>query len=252
MTTYSPAVTCYEEHGSVSESFKLGEWTAEVTLRVAWNLRYALVNDLLSNKRPFPHGSYSVLPQAHAAVITPFPGAGATSGQGLDYEDALVKVSYSSKAKDLISEELEPTVQFRKEDYKRFRWGAADGDPLVEAEAPGTLVRGLNIVRTYYQLTTIHTDFLTLIGSCNNAIYSSVLLGLTFAAETLLYHPPVVSRTITTAGSDGYTLKAKYTYKAGGWNHYWRQKTQSFEQIYDVNGDVYESYPPADFSNILA
>lgn len=250
MGTYS-IIPCWEEHGGVAENFSLDKWTASVTLRCAWGNRYLLVNDIIGNSRPFPHSSYAVAPQASSASIVPALDAAITVGQSLDYEYALVTINYSTEVKDLVVEEIEPTTEFIKEDFRRFRWGAASGDPLTEKEAPGRLVRGMNIVRTYYQLASIHPDFLDLVGACNSAQYVSALLGLTFPAQTLLYHPPVINRAITTAGAEAFTLKAKYTYKKGGWNHYWRQKSQDFEQIYDVNGVVYESYPPESFANIL-
>jgi hypothetical protein len=173
----------------------------------------------------------------------------------MQYIDALVSVGYSSgEETDFISESLEPTVEFVTLDYKNFRWGAANGDEVKEGEAPGKLVRSLSLVRTIYHLASIPTDVLDLVGSVNDTAYASTLLGLTFPAETMLFSPPSMDRTITTAGTKGWNLAMRWMYKPETWNKFWnaRANPAAYQRMYTVDpGTVYNSYPLEDHSNLL-
>lgn len=254
MATYS-SITCCEEFGSQQENRTLSDWSPSVVLRCAWSSRHALVADLLGNRREWPHGTGDK-PRAVSASIVPFPSTevGTITGQSHNYDDALVTVNYSSNVEsDLVSESLEPTVEFQILDYKRFRWGSGSGDPLLEGEAPGKQLRGLNLVRTFYGLSSLPTEILTGVGKVHNASYVSSLLGLTFAADTLLFVPPSLNRTITTAGSRGWTATVKFVYKPETWNKFWRASSGAYESIYLAgSGSAYESYPPANLSALLA
>jgi len=252
MGTYS-AVACSEEHNTVSEGFDIETgMSAGVTLRCAWNDRFSLVADLLSTPRVYPGTGFASPPQAVNASIRSGGECGATDGQQLVYDHALVTVAYSHRIKDLISESLEPNVEFITQDYKRFAWAAADGDALLEGEAPGRQYKSLNLVRTLYNLSSMPAAVLTAIGQVNDTAYVSGLLGFTFDEETLLYQPPQLNRIIRTNGSEGWTLALKFSYKPQGWNKYWRAKSQAWEKIFlrDPAGE-YKNYPPGDFSSIL-
>ncbi len=252
MATYSPVVTCYEEHGTQHENKTADDWTASVTLRCAWTSRHSLVNDIVGNRRAWPHSGYGTVPLAQSAAIVPCPAKYTVSGQSCEYDDALVTVNYGILRLDLISESLEPSVEFRQLDYRNFRWASASGDPLIEGEAPGKLVRSLALVRNYYNLTSLHSDLLTLPGKVNQAAYVSSLLGLTFPIETLLFAPGPMSRTITTAGSSGWNLQLKFSYNPNTWNKFWRASYQSWDSIYIAGGAIYRNYPLGDFSNWLS
>lgn len=247
-------VPCGEEHGTAKENFSLEDWTATVTLRCDWVDRHSLAADLLTNSRSWPHSPYALAPQASTVVIRADETAFVTVGQGCEYIHALLDVSYSSTKRDLISESLEPNVEFSILDHRRFRWGAGDGDPLLEGESTGMLKRSLNLVRTLYQVEPpLPIVLLTGVGGVNHADYTSDLLGLTFAQETLLFAPPQLSRTIRTDGSDGFNITMKFSYKPDGWNKYWRAKTQSYQRIHVYGeSDPYYSYPKVDYSDLLA
>lgn len=248
MSVYS-IVDCAEEFGTMQENRTLEDWSASVVLRCDWADRNTLVADLLGNQRAWPH---STGPTAQSASIRPAETIYTTSGQCCVYQDALVTVQYGIDKQDLISESLEPTAEFLVLDYKQFRWGSAAGEPLVEGEAPGKLVRGMNLVRTLYQIEDpLPAALLTLVGKINNASYASSTLGLTFAEETLLYQPPTLQRTISTAGNDAWTINTKFVYKPETWNKYWRSKDQQYSKIFTVDGVEFESYEPADMSDLL-
>lgn len=239
------AVACFEEFQTVSEEYALGVgMSPSVTLRCAWADRHALAADLLGNKRPYPQAPGANPPQANRVAIMPAPQQYAAVGQGIIYQEALVTVSYSHEIKDLISESIEPTAEFITQDYRKYRWTDENGDPLLEAEAPGKLVRGLTLCRTMYEVPALPATLLTECGKVNGSPYTSSLLGLTFATETLLFTPPFTRRTITTAGSDGFTVDLKFMYKPETWNKFWRSKTQQYEEIFDI-----EKSPPAPHKN---
>jgi hypothetical protein len=194
------------------------------------------------------------VPVAVSAGITPVPGEFTTDGnnQICIYEYAEVAVGYDIDKRELVSESLEPTAEFQLQDHRRFRWNAPNGEPLTEGEAPGRLVRGMNLVRTIYNVEPpLPTSLLTLSGTVNDVSYASSMLGLTFAAEILLFGQPALSRTLTAAGDDAFTLSLKFTHKGSGWNKYWRAKSQTYQHIYLAGGAIYRSHPLADFSDYL-
>lgn len=275
--TYSTAVAdVAEEHATHDESFGLERTTAKAVLRVAWADRYTLVDDIVGNSRVWPYALEAgrIGPRATTAGIMPCPGSYVESGQGMIYTDALVTVNYDSnvgtgggssqgsdsdpqdpETENLFAEEIEPTAEFITLDHKRFRWGAQNGDPLLEQEAPGKLVKGLNLVRTFYKVPPpLPIQILDAVGGVNASGESAPILGLSFDKETLLYQPPNLSRTIKTDGTGfAFTIKMKYSYKPQGWNKFWRSKTQEMEEIYDFEtGIVVKNYPLVNFGPIWA
>lgn len=269
MADYSSSVSCSEELGSVREDFDIGSGNGpsmSVDLRCLWSDRFSLVQDIVGNQRAWPHGTWTtVAPRAYAASIKQDTSVFATTGQSNEVVHAIVSVRYGCKVLQLVSESLEPTVEFLTLDHNQFRWAnaAADGpgDPVLEAEAPGKLFRGLNLVRTYYQLNSVPTAILTLPGAVNAAQYVSALLGLTFPAETLLFQPPKLDRVIKTTGATGFNMTLKFQYKPQGWNTFWRAKTREWSKMWilaDAGADPpvaeaeYDNYPPDDFSGLLS
>lgn len=259
MATFTSVATVAEEHGSASENWEREKVTCAVTLRCAWTNRHAVVWDLLGNRRQWPYNS--VPARAVSVGVKPDAASYVASSQGMNYEDALLAVNYSTDQEaDLISESLEPTAEFMQLDYKQFRWGSEQGDPLAEGEAPGRLVRGLALQRTLYKVQPpLPIALLDSIGCCNDAYFYSSLLGLGFTTGTLLYQPPVLSRTITYANgstfSKGVDISMKFHYKPETWNTYWRSKSQSYEKMMVLTaGDgwaEYKGYEEADLSSFL-
>ena len=260
MTFYvGSGIVAHEEFSTVDESMTLDRWEASVTLRLPWADRHLAAADVLSNRREWPHGgpTFGVKPRANSVSWVPDETRYAAAGQIIFYEDALFTINYSSAEEtDLVAESLEPSAEFITLDHREFRWSSDDGEPLLEAEAPGRLQRGLTIVRTLYHLTSIPTVVATGIGKVNHATYTSGILGLIFQPETLLYTPPTISRTITTGGTKGWNLTVRFMYKPEGWNKFWRAKTNAFAEIYNKKttagpGGRYRNYPLGNFSSIL-
>lgn len=266
-------INCCEEHVTQRETWSENEVAAQVVLHCDWSLRHALVADLMTGNtsggpREWPYMTWaSDPPRCISCSIAPLETTYTQDAQGMTYDTAKVTVNYSTRAaEDLIAESLEPTAEFMTLDYRRFRWSGADGsasaeedasgsgtqgDPLQEGEAPGKLIRGLNLVRKHFKVTSVPATSLTLPGSVNHAAYTSSLLGLTFKKETLLFSPPSLERTVKTTGVEAWNVTVKFTYKPDGWNKFWRAKTQRYERIHNLDGTPYNNYPLKDFSTFL-
>jgi hypothetical protein len=124
---------------------------------------------------------------------------------------------------------------------------------MVNGEAPVRILRTLNIIRTRYKLTALPTEYLTCLAGVNSLAYASSILGLTFAAETLMFQPGGTSRTFTNLGASGWTATAKFCFNPNGWNKYWRAETQSFEYAYIAGSTTrYIQHALVDYSGLFA
>lgn len=258
--TYS-SVSCAEIPETLSVDFDAmtGEITGQVQLNVPWNNRWSLVADLLNNSRVLP-GYGTGAPVALKASVRG-TGGQATDNQGLVYSDAIVTVTYGPKkfaeigAYDIVAESLEPQAEFRRLPWQNFRWGSKTGTPIIQDEAPGKLEIKLNLVRQIFKVP-VPLDALVLdaTGKCNEAAYTSALLGVTFPIESLLYLEPRLERTIRNDGSDGVNYTQTWAYKPNGWNKFWRAETNEYEYMYqttDAGTDPYKPYEPLDLSTLL-
>lgn len=274
------SIPCCVEHDSIRERFTLEDREGSLRAKVAWGQRYAFIADVLDNRRVWPYDEASEL-YAATAAIAPVPAQGTEDGQLIQYDEALIDVTYTPRIAtttetgassessgdyayededpeeheppitDLMAESFEPSAEFILLDHEFFSWSAADGDPLRPGESPGRLVLGAILVRTLFQVETVPAKALSSIGKVNDGNYTSRLLGVGFAPETLLYLPPTMSRTIKSDGSDAWTLTMRFSYKGDGWNKYWRSSSMAWESIYVKGGGEYRSYPKGNFSGLL-
>ncbi len=258
MPKYAPSFdddVVSEVQGSLSEIFSEDGITCAVQLLCPYDLRHDVVADIVGAREFWPHGSFTKRPFAVSAGIVPFDAKTSGNGQLLVYEKALVTVNYERKKKDpdqIASESFEGTCEFQTLDHKPFLWTDADGDPLSEAEAPGFQVRGLNIVRTIYNMSSVPAAVLSCMGGVNDEPYVSSLLGMTFPEETMLYHPPSGDKTTDTSGSDGTNLTIRFGIHPVSWNKFWRSKTNAWERIFDSRtGAEHKNYPLVDMSSLL-
>lgn len=254
MTQYS-SVACKEEHGTARYGGDINTGkNASVVLRCAWADREALMSDLLSTPRGWPNTS-GVIPYAYSASSFPPPNASYTTdgnGQLCIYDEALVQVNYSTQIVDTASESIEPYLEYEDIDHRLLHWSAGTGEVLLSSESPPLLMRGLNITRTRYRLATIPAEVLTCVGKVNVAVYTSSLLGLTFAAETLLFQPGGINRTFTNFGTLGWTLSLKLSYKPETWNKFRRMSDGTWNKVYWANGTQFRAYPTGNFAALLA
>ena len=231
--------------------------TCTVQLQCAYGIRRDVMADIIGGRVYWPLlTGLTKPPFAVSGSAKGFEQKTTSTGQTLDYEMATLTINYESKGKDpedLISESLEPTCEFITLSPAGFSWTDVNGDPLSEEEAPGKQFRGLNLNRTIYKWEPpLPAGLLTNAGKVNDTLYTSSLLGLSFPAETLLFIPPTMDRTITSDGEDAFNVSLKFAYKPDGWNKFWRTKTQSFEAIYSHElAAEYKNYPLGDFSAFL-
>ena len=258
MPNYSEEVDCAEEFVSVSETYDdENGWAARVKLRVAAADRYKLVDDIVGNARPWiGAGDWEEPPFAKSASMEPDATKYTSDGQYIVYEEYLVTINYKrnkEENEELISESLEPTVEFGQLAHTNFKWIDASGDPLTQDEAPGFQKRSLTLVRTIFKVPApLPVELLTLIGSVNHDAYTSALLGLPFPEETLLYQPPHLERTVKTSGVGAFNIVMRMNFKPEGWNKYYRAKTGAYTEIWNVAlAAVQKSYPPNNFSAFL-
>ena len=264
MTDFS-IIDCAYVPKTVSENLDAttGIITASVTVSCLWDNRLLLADDVLLNRRAYPFITSAFTPKALNCSIVQFDEDAnqVTSGQWRPPKYAHVTINYGVPTTrgigsyDLVAESLEPFGDFIRQDYSLFRWTGKDGDPLKPEESPGLFVPKLKLVRRIYRVSTLPSNALSAIGKCNLDAYASPLLGVTFAAETLVYGEPLLERTISTAGSDGWNYTQQWTYDPNGWNKYWRAETGTWDSIYMITtagaAVPWKSYVPTNFSNLL-
>jgi hypothetical protein len=264
----------YEEMASSpTENFGDDGFTAQRILRCDWADRLALAAELrggLSGGTWTPPAEYPHRTAAVARTIAiapqdedrPLPLAGDTTKAS--YAKALLTVGYAvptiSNTGDgtegnpviVFEETIEAFGEFLTQNPFGLAWGSPTGDLLTQEEAPAKLLRGLTWVYTRHFLTSVPAAILDLPGCVNNASMSAPSLGLTFAAETLLFNPPLLARQISSDGTATVSLTYRFGHKKHTWNKFWRDVDQDYVEIFDVeSGDPYKPYPPASFVPLI-
>jgi hypothetical protein len=274
MGLYTSVASAVEANGSQSEDYDYdnNSATASVTLKVPAADRHAVVNDVLGHGYLWPHGSSPAI--ASRASIKPDAnsrGTAVSGNTGIVHDEYLVTIYYTTKQPqggqqtdpitgDVFSEELEPTIEHMKLDYKSFRWES--GARLKENEAPVRRHEGFNLVRTIYNMhPPLPLALLDIQGCCNQNAYFSPTLGLSFAEETLLAASPKISRKFSLGtGFSGINLSLKFSYrKHPGWNKFWNPDKPDLDDgnekwdkiIVVVDDEEYKNYPAIDMSWFL-
>lgn len=260
---YSFTTPCAEMNGSPVEVAGKDSFKATVTLRCTWANRYSLAGEI-AGWSLYPNLSATGA-RARSISITPFTVVNnETPAQNASYENALVVVEYvfdkdtpDEDGGTLFSESLEPTAQNLTQPWESFKWKS--GPQIQAGEAPSKILRGLDYVLTKYNLSAIPAAALTLVGCCNDATVSASTLGLSFDAETLLFNPPSLQRTVTIGSSPSkkWTAAYRFTYKPEGWNKFWNARKSggpgwdTLQVKTPAGGYVdYDQYPPASFSGL--
>lgn len=257
-------IACCEEHDTRSEKLTSDATTCSVVLRCAWADRFLLAQDIGGLRRPWPAlSAWAKPPRGKVVSIVPDGGQYTEDGQECVYNEALVTVEYDSNVEEteededspelVITESIDPYTEFITLDYRKFRWGNVNGDPLTEAEAPGRPFHGLALVRQMSKWEPpLPIDLLSKINCINQDAYVSARLGLTFAAKTLLYIPQPMNHAVTTEGSEAWNVTLKFAYKPDGWDQFWRASQNAFAQIFSIDANaLYEHFPPEDLSPLL-
>lgn len=248
-------IACAEEVGTQQESYddERGIMKGSITLRCAYENRHLLVANVCGQRREWPKGAAGAVPRAFTASIVPVFSPSLTepmTDNSVPYSEALVTINYTTEIKDVASESIEPYTEFLTLDHRNFAWGSGNGPAITEEEAPGKLVRGINFVRTEYDVPApLGAELLSLMGCVNSIPVTGSILGLTFPAQTLLYAPPVINYKNDSTNIIKFELVKKFTYNQNGWNSYYRGATGLYTQIYKRGSSTpYLNYPVADLS----
>lgn len=276
---YSSVVACDEINGSRQEDYGVPlTGSSRVTLRCAWNDAIDLVSDLLDNRLTDPLHPGLFATTASVKAFGDESTSGYTGvGQGIIPNEAAVTVTYQNLSDeeragnpsgdpnaDWYTENIEPTMEFMTVNHLVFQWGNATDpssqDLLKSEEAPGRIMMGCKLVRNWRKLASLPVGTFSLIGKVNSLAYTSTYLdGEVFAPETLLYQPPVSTRSVNRSGASTWDLKLMFHYKEQTWNKFWRATTQTYERIYLGRGwtasgtpEQYNNHNLADLSTLLA
>ncbi len=278
MSAWTSQTGWAQEHNTDQEQLSFdGMNQCSVRLRGPWATRHAVAAELLGNAlvgKVWPYVPCGAI--VSRCGIQGAPNASFTvDGNGLiQYDDAIIDVHFSvsgvgqtdqKTAPDgslvLYTESLEPTIEYISLDHKEFKWKDTNGRTLNEHEAPSRRVRGMNLIRSVFNVPAIDASAIDLVGKTNDKAYTSTVLGLDFDIETLLWIPPTSSRSVTLQGlvsgsaQRGWNFVFKWGFRRAGWNKGWQTDKSGgadWEDIYDtVTSSVYKNFPPADMSNFL-
>ena len=238
-TDWDTSVNVHEMAGSPQENLTEKGLTATCRLLCDWGDRYTVANEVIGDSILYPHAPGS-LARAKTGTIEGF-GKCERVGDLVVYTKAIVTVNFEQfdgedDGVDIFAESIEPLIEFITLSHEDFRWGSDTGDPLLPAEAPGMMIVGFDYVQTRYELSAVPAAVLTAIGHVNSASVSATLLGLTFAAQTLLFSSSVPTRTLKSDGTGKWTLTSRFSFRANTWNKVWRAETETFESIYHKDG----------------
>ena len=245
--------------GSPTEEWGENGLMATVKLICAWTDRTALVADIVGLRRVYPRipASFAFARSSSCVPFCDLPaGLPPNNVQYIESGAAVVTIKYDVKGpqqkngNQLYSESLEGTAEFMTLDPSGFSWGSSGGTPLKDGEAPGRLARGLDYILTLYSCPRIPSATFDLMECVNSGPVMAPMLGMTFAKETLLYNPPSLSRKVTADGTEGWDITYRFTYRAAGWNVFWRASTGAYEAMYVTGGTKYKNYPTANFNGV--
>lgn len=262
-----------------------GSWTdftATRMLRCLWEDRLTLAKELMG----YVQGIARRLPHQYTAELSgetitgiyalnyridrfPKDGLNQTTGS---YKYAKLTVDYGAPTYDLnnlpgwqetalISESLEPSMEFATVGHKNLYW---DDNTVIESpEVPGHLIGSTDWVYTIHQLNSLPVGYLNLVGYVNNANVYSRQLNMTFPVETLLCLAPVMTRETTSTGTGLWAATFKFSLRnhgtfaaPKGWNHF-PQYSKTGASVtwsrvcYDDSGSIKYVYPLGDFSTII-
>lgn len=240
-------------------------------LKCAWSDRWLFAKQLLGYNWAaglniiynLPH-AYPGVSNVFAVAVTSIVPFGAIkdgfSSKIAEYTEAVLTVQYEPfpignvlGVQTLVSESLEPIVEFLTMPNRKLFWDAGKTQKLETDEAPGVMIRMLNWNYTIHHMPYIPDEVLTLPGYVNDSAITSPTLGKTFAAETLLFNPPFTTRQITTEGAQDWEVTYSFSYRQQGWNKLPKagESVTEFKIIFDNSGSEFKIYPTADLSAVL-
>jgi hypothetical protein len=244
--------TYTELAGSPTENGSREEFSATMKLKCAWEDRDAVMAYFGNVLYPvvYPHR-----PAMRAIVqsigCAPFGEKVMGEGGLATYESAEITVNFSNKvdSETMCVESIEPAAEFMGLDPSLFAW--TDGTAVTVDEAPGILIQSLVYELEFPQATMIPAGYIAAVSHVNAAAFSTLTLGLTFAAQTLLYTPRRCTRTIRTDEMEAWNLGMSFAYKPSGWNKWFRPSSGTYEGFkFRSGGAPYTIYETYDFNTL--
>jgi hypothetical protein len=231
-----------------------GDFYAETKLKCAWADRLAVVAAIdATPSYPYSDGPSTAL--AYESNTEPF-GAQLNSNTPLaSYAHALITVKYTTAGPMYVfnhgsmTEEYGPFTVYQRLDGNKLFW--YDTQPCGTA-AGGKIYYGQEWRVTWHNLVSPTPVYMTavlansLAGCTNSNTVLAFTSSRTFAPETLLFTPPVVTTTYSIGYTPKTTVKLSLKYWPYGWNTFWRAETQQFE-VYYADGQRTRTYPLAQF-----
>ena len=225
-------------------------------LSCAWDERDTFINEIdtwPNNEWPYDDGPSDAL--ANRVAIEPFGRQTNEAGSLASYEKAHLTVQYTNAVRalnggaTLLSEWTEFYTETRELDEGLFRWDSNTGAYLRDGEAPHYALHGLIYVARFHRVSPPLPGWVMgRIGSCNSNVVVSLLLGLAFAAETMLYQPPKVRTTVSLGRLPTCEVTASYRCHPVGWNTFLREESGLWEPLYVAGGARYKPYTPMVYS----
>lgn len=260
-----------EMGGSPTEDWSPTTLTATRRLKCAWTDRYA-VGDWHTTP-PNDMYPYANPDQAYVTRVGVTPVGEACDYQGglASYDEAFIDLTYETLNGDrpdsqnpspsgatLIEEAIQPTLELISLDnIGSFCWGSASGDPVELSSVPAYRKLQVTYSVTLHGIQSISPNVINYGGYCHSLPYVSRTIGWSFPAETLLYSPPSMTRSVSVLGlTTGWTVAIPWQYQPQTWNKFLNKSKlkpgqDPYEEIWYSNAEQLIIAPPIDLSSML-
>lgn len=262
-----------ELQGSPTEAFDENrQFTATRRFVVAWEDRLEFVRQMIGSEsgtavriRRLPQ-RYPHLTAAYAmsASIEPWSEQliDGDDDQVAEYTQAIVTVVYkipvfepgdtSEPEATYFDESLAGTAEVLTIPNTGLYWDSSQNEQVGEQQAPGKIISHVVWKFSSSRQGSFPAELLTYTGTVNQEAVTSRRLGFTFAAETLLAAPPMLSRQYSdTEGTRAWKIEWTFTYNPAGWNVFSKDGSSAPQAIYDGTGAAVKVYTPKSFSEII-
>lgn len=245
-------------------------------LHCNWSDRHTLLNDLFYSFPDclFPYGGGGIPILARVYPIGPITSVSsgtAEIGPSVSYEKCAIEVEYrvvdieyiSARTNKYCTETIQPSQDHFYIDSQHLYWDSEGTEPIRGA-SPGFMANGFDVVIEQFGVETVAGAVFPSYYCVNSEAVTVYTLSKVCAAETLLYHPPMIRRSTTATGqTKAFRLKFRFSHRPYGWNKLFnpaatgptagtRGNWQNF--YYKAPGDSGEQvvlYPSINFNTFL-
>lgn len=158
-----------------------------------------------------------------------------------DYQYGYMDLYYSTygpilyQGTNWVEEEMVPITRYVSLEPTYFTW--EDGTSLQPGDQVNHITGGYAYRATFHRLLALPAWVLTRPGAVNLAPFATMLLGIVFNSDTLLYQGARIQRYFRPGFIPYYTLIAEFLYHPETWHRVWRPTTMRYEHVY-VNGKI--------------